>query len=208
VFVLIRIKICGLSRPADIQMVNMAKPDYIGFVFAKSRRQVDSMTASELKNMLNPDIKAVGVFVNEELDKIIDICRENIIDLIQLHGDETEDYIRKLKAKVNKPVIKAIRISSQNDIKYNECESCDYLLFDTYTKDQYGGSGVSFDWSLIGNAKKPFFLAGGIKEENVLEAIRQTSPYCIDVSSGVETDGYKDFSKIIGIINTVRGVKQ
>ena len=107
-----RIKICGLMRPADIEMVNIAKPDYIGFVFAKSRRQIDKKTAAVLKMMLNPAIKAVGVFVNEELDEIVSICRENVIDIVQLHGDETEKYIRMLKAAVDKPVIKALRIKN------------------------------------------------------------------------------------------------
>jgi len=193
-------------RPADIEMVNIAKPDYIGFVFAKSRRQIDKKTAAVLKMMLNPAIKAVGVFVNEELDEIVSICRENVIDIVQLHGDETEKYIRMLKAAVDKPVIKAVRIKNGSDAAWSEYRSCDYLLFDSYSKDNYGGSGVSFDWRLIGVTDKPFFLAGGINQDNVADAIRKVAPYCIDVSSGVETGGYKDFNKIISIVNTVRSV--
>lgn len=202
-----RIKICGLSRTADIDMVNIAKPDYIGFVFAESRRQINKETADRLKMLLNPTIKAVGVFVNEAIETISSICRENIIDMIQLHGDETEDYITKLKAVVNIPIIKAVRIKNRYDITQTESLSCDYLLLDTYKNNQYGGSGETFDWSLITRTDKPLFLAGGINQDNVSEAIKLTEPYCIDVSSGVETNGYKDFNKIINIINTVRSVK-
>jgi len=203
-----RIKICGLSRPVDIEMVNIAKPDFIGFVFAKSRRQVDKKTAAGLKKMLNPDIKAVGVFVNEELDAVISLCREKVIDIVQLHGDETEEYINKLKAAVDKPVIKAVRVKDGNDVYRPEYKSCDYLLFDSFREDTYGGSGVSFDWSLIEACDKPFFLAGGINQDNVVEAIKRVAPYCIDVSSGVETNGYKDFNKIVNIVNTVRSVRK
>jgi phosphoribosylanthranilate isomerase len=202
-----RIKICGLSRTADIEMVNIAKPDYIGFVFAESKRQIDKVTAARLKMLLNPTIKAVGVFVNEAIETITGLCRESIIDIIQLHGDETEDYIKKLKASVHNPIIKAVRIKSGCDKKQTEFKSSDYLLFDTYKNNQYGGSGEAFDWSLIAATDKPIFLAGGINQDNVSEAIKQTDPYCIDVSSGVETNGYKDFNKIINIINTVRSVK-
>lgn len=203
---LTRIKICGLSRAADIEMVNIAKPDYIGFVFAKSRRQVDKRTAAGLKKLLNPDIKAVGVFVNEEPDTIIRLCRENVIDIIQLHGDEKEDYILRLKAAVDKPIIKAVRVKNSIGASLPACKSCDYLLFDSFREDIYGGSGICFDWSLIEDCNKPFFLAGGINQDNVVKAIKRVAPYCIDVSSGVETNGYKDFNKIVNIVNTVRSV--
>lgn len=203
-----KIKICGLSRPADIEMVNIAKPDYIGFVFAKSKRQIDPKTAARLRMQLSPDIKAVGVFVNEAADTIISLCNENVIDIIQLHGDETEDYIKKLKAATDKPIIKAVRIKDRYDAGRPEYSDCDYLLFDSYKKDSYGGNGKVFDWNLIGRADKPIFLAGGINHDNVEEAINRITPYCIDVSSGVETDGYKDFNKIIKMVNMVRSVEK
>lgn len=202
-----KIKICGLTRPIDIEMVNKACPDYIGFVFAPSRRQVSETTARQLKELLLPSIQAVGVFVNEEIDTIIRICRLGIIDIIQLHGDEDEDYIKKLRESVTNPIMKAIRVRSTWDIIEAEHLSCDYLLLDTYKENQYGGSGEAFDWTVITKIEKPFFLAGGINNVNALDAIESSRPYGIDVSSGVETDGLKDFYKIDDIITKVRSVR-
>jgi phosphoribosylanthranilate isomerase len=202
-----KIKICGLFRPVDIDFVNAAVPDYIGFVFAKSRRQVSEELARELKSNLNPEIKAVGVFVKEEQDKIIRLCTNNIIDVVQLHGDEDEEYISELQRYITNPIIKAVRVRQQQDIKAAESFDSDYLLFDTYAEDMYGGSGEAFDWSIISKAKKPYFLAGGLHVGNVLQAISLLKPYCVDVSSGVETDGIKDKGKIMDIISKVRSVK-
>lgn len=201
-----KIKICGLTRPTDIDMVNQICPEYIGFVFAHSRRQVSETTARKLKAMLDPAITAVGVFVNEHIDTIIRLCRLGVVDVIQLHGDEDEEYIRQLKSNVDNPIIKAVRVRSTWDFIEADHYACDYLLFDAYHKDQYGGSGETFDWTYIGKVEKPFFLAGGINGDNVTDAISLTSPYCIDVSSGVETDGFKDFSKIVDIITKIRSV--
>ena len=117
---MVKVKICGLSRQEDIEMVNLAGPDYIGFVFAESRRKVNRQIADELKRLLKPDIKAVGVFVNEEPEQIINLCCNKTIDLIQLHGDETDDYIKKLKVAVSVPIIKALRVSKENNEKQNE----------------------------------------------------------------------------------------
>jgi phosphoribosylanthranilate isomerase len=205
--IMAKIKICGLSRPADITMVNEALPDYIGFVFAASRRQVSETTAKNLKEGLDPSIKAVGVFVNEDMELILRMCRLGIIDIIQLHGDEDEEYIRKIKTIIPNPVIKAVRVKSTWDIHEADHLDCDYLLLDAYKEDQYGGNGEAFDWSVITRIEKPFFLAGGIHGENVLKALSQVNPYCIDVSSGVETDGYKDKNKVFDIIKKVRSVK-
>ena len=202
-----KVKICGLSRPIDIDMVNTVLPDYIGFVFAKSRRQVTEVMAKELKERLLPQIQAVGVFVNEELEKIMHLCKDGIIDLIQLHGDEDENYIRELRKGVKNPIIKAVRVRNTNDIEEAAKLTCDYLLLDTYKEGLYGGSGEIFDWSVITKIEKPFFLAGGLHTENILQAISQANPYCIDVSSGVETDGIKDRNKIIDIITKVRSVR-
>jgi len=202
-----KVKICGLSRPIDIDMVNTVLPDYIGFVFAKSRRQVTEVMAKELKERLLPQIQAVGVFVNEELEKIMHLCKDGIIDLIQLHGDEDENYIRELRKGVKNPIIKAVRVRNTKDIEEAAKLTCDYLLLDTYKEGLYGGSGEIFDWSVITKTEKPFFLAGGIHTENILQAISQANPYCIDVSSGVETDGIKDRNKIIDIITKVRSVR-
>lgn len=199
-----KIKICGLSRPQDIDAVNLVQPDYIGFVFAKSRRQVSPETAKILKNSLNPVIKAVGVFVNEKMETIVNLCNSHVIDIIQLHGDEDEDYINTLKAQAPYPIIKAIRVKDLNDVKKSVGIPCDYLLFDTYQDKQFGGSGKVFNWSYLTDIKRPYFLAGGIYSGNVQEAIKQCNPFCIDISSGVETNGYKDTKKIIDIVKKIR----
>lgn len=199
-----KIKICGLSRPEDIEMVNEFMPDYIGFVFAKSKRQVNDLEAQKLKNDLNPAIKVVGVFVNDHIERIINLYNRGTIDLIQLHGDEGEDYIRKLKVQVAAPIIKAIPVRSNWDIRNAEKLNHDYLLFDTYSQRQRGGTGKTFDWNMISNISRPFYIAGGINVNNVLQAIRQVKPYAIDVSSGVETDGYKDKEKIRQLISRIK----
>jgi phosphoribosylanthranilate isomerase len=199
-----KIKICGLTKQKDIESVNLYLPDYIGFVFAEqSKRQVKDKTARELKAKLNPAVKAVGVFVNDDLERIIRLCREHTIDLIQLHGEEEQDYITYLKRHVRNPVIKAVRVRDSRDILQAAALSCEYLLFDTYQENKYGGSGKIFDWSLVFDMKKPYFLAGGIHSDNVIQAVR-CNPYCIDVSSGVETDGGKDPTKIKDIIEKIR----
>lgn len=199
-----KIKICGLTRVTDIDIVNQAKPDYIGFVFAKSRRQVPEEVAFELKQKLSPSIQAVGVFVNEDVQKIIRLCQSGTIDIIQLHGEENDEVISELRATLPNPIIKAIRVRGEEDIVMASKLTCDYLLFDAYKEDQYGGSGETFDWSVITKLDKPFFLAGGIHVGNVESAIERTNPYCIDVSSGVEKDGWKDQDKVFDIISRVR----
>lgn len=204
-----KIKICGLKRQEDISMVNELSPDYIGFVFAKSSRQVTGMQAEELKNQLLPSIKAVGVFVNEEQEKILHLCERGIIDLVQLHGDETQAYIQELKNLISCPVIKAVRVQSSEQISRAEELPCDYLLLDTYTKGQYGGSGQVFDRTLIPQLTKPFFLAGGLTADNVAASIKECqkcAPYAVDVSSAVETDGVKDRQKAADFILRVRGL--
>ncbi len=202
-----KIKICGLSNIRDIETVNMYMPDYIGFVFAKSTRQVSDTMAKSLKEALNKEISAVGVFVNESIDNIVSICDRGIIDMIQIHGDEDEDYIRKLKSMTEKPVIRAFRIRSIEDIKRAERCSADYVLLDSYSKETYGGSGHKFSWDLTKEIGRDFFLAGGIHGSNILEAVSRCHPFCIDVSSGVETKGQKDMEKIRDIIKKVRSVK-
>jgi phosphoribosylanthranilate isomerase len=202
-----KLKICGLTRLADIKMVNEALPDYAGFVFAKSRRQVDETMADLLKKYLNPEIKTVGVFVNENLERIVRLCQRGTIDLVQLHGDEDKDYMGALKKRVPNQIIKAVRVQTARQIAQAERLPCDYLLLDTDAKGQFGGSGVAFDWSIIPIMQKPYFLAGGLNMDNIGRAVSQCSPYCLDVSSGVETDGIKDSGKILTITQFVRSVK-
>ncbi|HEY5537521.1 MAG TPA: phosphoribosylanthranilate isomerase [Acetobacterium sp.] len=198
-----KIKICGLSRLEDIDAVNIAKPDYIGFVFAESKRQVDFETAKRLKSKLNQEIKAVGVFVNQPVEEIISLVIEQIIDVIQLHGDEDEEYISKLREAVSLPIIKALRIRQKNDVKKT---NADFALFDTYDKNQYGGSGVSFNWELLDGYEGEFFLAGGLQSDNIEDAIKSVKPFCVDISSGVETNGIKDQKKILEIVEKVRRI--
>lgn len=199
-----KIKICGLTRIQDIEAVNKALPDFIGFVFASSRRQIDENKAKILKDFLNPSIQTVGVFVNEEPEKIIRICKNRIIDLIQLHGNENETYVYELRKYVPNKIIKAVRVKSHQDIENALNFPCDYLLLDAYHEGKYGGIGRTFNWSFITGISRPFFLAGGINSSNVHRAIRCHKPYCIDVSSGAETNGYKDPEKIMEIVAMVR----
>lgn len=201
-----KIKICGLTRKQDIDAVNAALPDYIGFVFANSKRQVDMDLAIKLKSRLNPLVKAVGVFVNEDIGNVIGLCKEGIVDVIQLHGDEDENYIKCLKNNVQCKIIKAVRVKGREDILKAMEFPCDYLLFDTYHKEKYGGVGQTFDWSLISGVNRPFFLAGGINLYNIKTAVNMCNPYCVDVSGGVETDGLKDPQKINDIVSIIRKI--
>ncbi len=203
----VKIKICGLTRPQDIEYVNEALPDFIGFVFAKSKRQVTAETAEQLRKLLDSRIAVVGVFVNEDMDKITALCKKGIIDIVQLHGDESTDYIQSLRQKINNPIIKAVRIKDSESVKTSCSLPCDYLLLDTYSGNEYGGTGKVFDWGMISDTPKPFFLAGGVSSENAETAIKNVRPYCLDVSSGVETDSFKDRNKILNIVNLVRSVK-
>lgn len=201
-----KIKICGLSRPEDILAVNEYLPDYIGFVFSKSRRRVTAEQAHRLKEKLSPKIEAAGVFVNEPVSFIAGLVEKGIIDLVQLHGDEDEAYIQSLKQELSCPIIKAVRVQSKEQIIEAQRLPCDYLLYDTYSKNAYGGTGDRFSWDMIPkDMSMPFFLSGGINESNAPQAVKEVRPYCIDVSSGVETDGGKDKEKIKQIINIVRG---
>lgn len=201
-----KVKICGLTRLEDIRTANQFHPDYIGFVFAKSRRQIDAETARKLKSALDDSIKAVGVFVDEEIDVIQSLVQENIIDAVQLHGNENAEYIAALRRKISVPIIKAVPVQSCEQVLTASCFPCDYLLLDTYVPGTQGGSGKRFDWDMIPPIQKPYFLAGGLDSRNAAEAIRKLHPYCVDVSSGVETDGHKDSSKMAEFINKVRSV--
>lgn len=193
-----KIKICGLTRTEDIEMVNEFLPDYIGFVFAKSRRQVSAEQAKELKNKLRPAIKAVGVFVNEKPENIAEIANQGIIDLIQIHGDEDAAYCAQLRKLTQAPIIKVVRVEREDDLAGIEEFDCDYYLFDTLSSKEYGGTGQAFDHSLLHNKeiKKPFFVAGGLNQDNVAAVIEVIKPFGVDTSGGVETEGSKDVNKI------------
>ncbi|AIZ55958.1 N-(5'-phosphoribosyl)anthranilate isomerase [Candidatus Methanoplasma termitum] len=196
-----KVKICGLSRPEDIEAANSVLPDYIGFVFAESRRQIDEKKAKSLKGKLDGRIEAVGVFVNEDAEKVSKLYKNGTIDMVQLHGDEDSEYIKQLKEDCGCRVIKSIPIGgSIPPIP----KGSDYLLFDNLSA-QRGGSGKTFDWHILkGFDTMPYFLAGGLNSSNVWEAVRTLSPYCMDVSGGVETGGVKDPAKIKEFVKLVR----
>lgn len=198
---MVKIKICGLRRLEDIEMVNRHKPDYIGFVFADSKRKVSHEFAAHMKDNLSSDIISVGVFVDAEIDEIVELFGDGVIDIAQLHGSESEDYIRNLKERTDYKlkIINAIEMSDELDLLEYDNSIADYLLLDSGK-----GSGKTFDWSLIrDDLDKEFFLAGGIDVSNVGEAIRKFNPYAIDLSSSLETDGFKDESKIRAIMEVV-----
>lgn len=199
-----KIKICGLKTIEDIQMANRQKPDFVGFVFAGKKRKVTQKQAAEMKRHLLPEIKSVGVFVNEEQSRIIELVETGVLDYIQLHGDEDETYIRRLKEKLTKPMIKAIRVRNREDILRAQELPCEYLLLDTYKADEYGGSGETFRWDLIPELKKLYFLAGGLNSENISEALRWCRPWAVDVSSSVEKDGKKDEVKVKRFIEALK----
>ena len=195
------IKICGLSREEDIAMANRFLPNYIGFVFyPPSKRYITPERAAELRKQVNAKIKVVGVFVNEKIDVIQKLCAKGVIDVIQLHGDEDLEYINRLKAVTQQPMIKAVRVKNAEEILQASKLPCDYLLLDTYCPGEYGGSGRAFDHRIIPPITKPYFLAGGLNGENVGKAARNCKPYALDVSSGCETDGIKDEMKFMGIV--------
>lgn len=198
-----KIKLCGLKRPQDIQAVNELLPDYIGFVFApKSRRYVHPDRAEELRRMLSPGIIPVGVFVNETPETVAALLDRGIIDIAQLHGKEDAAYIRRLRQLTKKPLIQAFRIDTPADVATAQASLADYVLLDSGT----GGTGTSFDWSLLQNIQRPYFLAGGLTPENVGGAVETLHPYAVDVSSGIETDGAKDKEKMTQFVRAVRGV--
>lgn len=200
-----KIKVCGLKRPEDIEIVNEVKPDYAGFVFAKSPRQVEKELAEDLRKRMDPAVQAVGVFVNESIKRVEEICRAGIIQMVQLHGDEDAIYIEELRKHLTGiPIMKAVRVKSGEDILQAARLDVDYLLLDAYVKGVYGGSGTSFDKSVIPSVEKPYFLAGGLNEENVLSQIQECHPLAVDVSSSVETNGSKDADKVKRFVERVR----
>ena len=198
----VKIKICGLRRPEDIEAVNFFQPDYVGFIveFPKSFRSVTAEELNGLTAKLDKNITAVGVFVNAPEELPAQLLNEGIIGMAQLHGQEDEDYIRRLRKLTKKPLIKAFSVRSEDDIKNAVKSSADYILLDQGS----GGTGKVFDWSLIQKMNRPFFLAGGIGPDNLERAIQEIHPYAVDLSSSVETDRWKDPEKIRQVVDIVR----
>ena len=192
-----KIKICGLRREQDIDYVNELKPDFIGFILTEGfRRSISRDCAKRLKACLSKDITAVGVFVNERAETVNAFVAEGIIDIVQLHGDESADLCKQ----INAPVIKFLKCDGEIQQKISRYENAvDYFLFDSGT-----GTGNTFDWSMIPKTDKPFFLAGGLGSDNLKKAIKDVNPYAVDLSSSVETDGFKDYEKIKTVTEIVR----
>lgn len=203
-----KIKYCGIKRNEDVDYANETMPDYIGFIFAPTKRLVTMEQADGFKKRLDSRIQAVGVFVNEAAEKVAKIANKGIIDVIQLHGQEDAEYIAKLKSLLieSKPLIKAIRVQTAQDILDGQELDVDFILLDKYDAEKLGGTGEKFDWNLIGNIKKPFFLAGGIDIDSLEDAVKM-KPYGIDVSSGIETDGCKDLAKMRVMMEKFRAMQ-
>ena len=196
-----KVKICGLRRLEDVEYVNRLRPDFVGFVFAPaSRRFVSCDFAAELKDALDSNISAVGVFVDAPLRDVVSLVERHAIDMIQLHGFENDEYIAQLRALCSVPVIQAFSVSKSEDVERVRNSKADFVLLDNGS----GGTGATFDWSLASEIGRPFFLAGGLSPDNVSRAISLTKPFAVDVSSGVEVDGVKNFEKIRDVITLVR----
>ena len=201
-----RIKICGLTRPEDIQAVNEAKPDFAGFIveFPKSRRNVTVDQLRQLREKLDESILPVGVFVNAPVELPAQLLNEGTIALAQLHGQEDEAYISQLKTMTDQLLIKAFSIKTEEDVKSAIRSEADYILLDQGA----GGTGETFDWNLVPAIERPWFLAGGLGCDNLETAIKMLHPWAADLSSSVETDGHKDPDKIAKAVQTVRNIKE
>lgn len=198
----VKVKICGLSRPEDIDSANQLLPDYIGFVFApRSRRFILPQTAASLCQKLNRQIRPVGVFVNEPLSSLEAILNRVPLDLIQLHGSEDNTYLSRIRQLTDCPLIQAFALQTAADCEKAMASSADFLLLDGVS----AGSGVPFDWNLLTGINRPYFLAGGLSPDTLADALLKNSPFAVDVSSGVETNGKKDYHKMKAFIETARG---
>jgi len=193
----LKIKICGLFRREDILSANEARPDYVGFVFAKSRRQVTLEQAVGFRRLLEREIPAVGVFRNAPVDEVVSAVQSGAVSIVQLHGGEDREYIGQVKSRAGVPVIRSV-VMDREDPALADTLGADFLLLDSGA-----GSGRTFDWSRIPPLATPYFLAGGIGEENIRDAVR-TGAWGIDVSSGAERDGVKDADRMRALVAAVR----
>lgn len=195
-----KVKICGITREQDCDYLNELLPDLAGFIFWKhSRRYIEPETALRFRERLDRRIKTVGVFVDEDVDVITGIARSGAIDMIQLHGKETDETIERVKSQTGLPVMKAFIVQGPADINPAMQSAADLLLLDNGR-----GTGESFDWDNLEDVDRLFYLAGGLDPDNVADAVRKYTPYGVDVSTGVETDGKKDYDKIKRFIHAAR----
>ncbi|MDD4370950.1 MAG: phosphoribosylanthranilate isomerase [Anaerostipes sp.] len=203
-----KIKMCGLRRFLDIEYANICMPDYVGFIFADSKRKVEVDTAKILIEKLNKNIQSVGVFVNEPLDTLKNIIEKTDIDIIQLHGDETKEYIEEVRSFTKKEIWKAFRVEEKRQIEEANQYNVHKYLFDSFSKEAYGGTGKRLNLELFNGVKleKPFFLAGGFTVEQINEELKKTKSYGVDISSGIETDGWKDLNKMKQVMEQIRRI--
>jgi len=196
-----KVKICGLMRLEDIAYANELKPDYVGFILAPGfRRSINGRQAAVFRQKLDEQIPAVGVFVDAPCEEVIAFLENGVIQMAQLHGNETEDMVRMIRNATGKPVIKAVKVSQRCDAEAWLDSSADYLLFDSGT-----GTGKVFDWDLLAGIHRPYFLAGGLHGGNLAAAIAKLHPYAVDLSSGVETGGLKDKTKMQEVVELLHG---
>lgn len=204
---MINLKFCGMRRTLDIEYANECRPDYVGFILSDGfKRSVTAEEFAVLQKGLDKNIKKVGVFVNEPFKNILYCAYNENLDVIQLHGEENEDYIKNLRKDFSGEIWKAVRAKNPEDIERYNRHSIDKLLIDSFSEDGVGGTGVRINTDVVSAAKisKPFFIAGGITAENIGEIINKTKPFGVDISSGIETDGFKDLRKMKKIMNILR----
>ena len=193
-----------MTRLCDINAVNELRPEYVGFVFAPgSKRRVTPDQAAELNARLIDGVAPVGVFVNEPIENVCRLVDDGVIDVVQLHGSEDEAYISRLRERFHGIVIQAFKIRSEEDVLKANRSSADFILLDSGA-----GTGKTFDWKLIENIGRPYFLAGGLSPENAEDAVKALHPFALDVSSGIETNGVKDKLKMTAFIMAVRKEQQ
>ena len=198
-----KIKLCGMTCPEDIQTANLLMPDYIGFVLSPvSRRYIDFSQAAALKELLSPQIAAVGVFVREKVETVAELLNRGILDAAQLHGGEDALYLSRLRALTDRPILQAFRVHGPEDLDAALRCPADMILLDSGA-----GSGKRFNWDLLRTFHRPYFLAGGLTPENAADAVSALHPYALDVSSGIETDGKKDPAKMKAFVETIRNMK-
>lgn len=195
-----KIKICGLRRDEDIEMINRHDVDYVGFILAPSKRRITPEQLKHFISNLKDGIKTVGVFVNEDISEVNRIAEFAGLDIVQLHGEESIEDCKKAKF----PVWKAFGVKDSSIEKTLEeyKEHVELFLLDAYDKNAKGGTGKSFNWDILNGFKENYkiALAGGLKADNIKAAIEQINPYLLDLSSGAETDGFKDEAKVIAIL--------
>lgn len=203
---MVKVKICGICHESEIAIMNELVPDFVGFVFArKSRHFISPEHASYLRSKLKPGIKSVGVFNNESLHSVA-MCVETAgLSMVQLHGDETGEYIAALREYVHCPIMKVYKVAKPIDAEKALYSTADYVMLDGGN----AGDGKTFDWSMLGRMRRKFFLSGGLNPDNIQQALLlDPQPYALNTNSGVEAHRTKDFRKVMKFIQTVKSFKK